>query len=55
MSDAAVLERPVAAELPAPRFIRVAANLRRLLRVWSVAADSKVNYTAHGAYGWQDV
>lgn len=55
MSDAAVLERPVPTELPAPRFIRVAANLRRLWRVWSVAEDSKVSYTAHGAYGWHDV
>lgn len=54
-SNASVLERPSATELPAPRFIRVAANLRRLWRVWSVADDTKVAYTPHGAYGWHDV
>ncbi len=56
MSEAAVLERPVrTAELPTPRFIRVAANLRRLWRVWSVADAAKVNFSSHGAYGWDDL
>jgi len=55
MSNAAVLEHPSAVTLPTPRFIRVAANLRRLWRVWSVADSAKVNYSAHGAYGWNDV
>lgn len=55
MSDAAVLERPMTVTAPSPRFVRVAANLRRLWRVWSVADSAKVNYSAHGAYGWNDV
>jgi hypothetical protein len=55
MSEAAVLERPEAdTSLSTPRFIRVAANLRRLWRVWSVLDGSSVNYSAHGAYGWKD-
>lgn len=55
MSDAAVLERPVLTEALVPQFIRVAANGRRLWRVWSVIDGAGVDYTAHGAYGWDDV
>lgn len=55
MSDAAVLERPVATDTETPRYLRVSSNLRRLWRVWSVLDDAKLGYDAHGAYGWRDI
>lgn len=55
MSEAAVLERPEVATAETPRYLRVSANLRRLWRVWAVLEDAKVDYDAHGAYGWRDI